>query len=402
MHLSSNFSVVLLAALLVLLVSGFAKGANHNENSSSHSVVTAENTGIQQVRNALPLNKTHASNNQSKKLKKKKKSKKQKRKDLKAKRKAGRRAQKTLRKKIGPVHKSHAPPSSEDSVESVDTVVVTPLLEKKVELNVNDADSKKGGVLKGSKKVDVSKKKVAESTGADDSMHAVDHVKSKSDEVELNTADDNVIKFEVNTIKSDIGDLNADLVLNHAESENDKSDIVVDGGTPSPIASNPETPVPNPHPEKNEMTLMKRGFIAILIVLAIIVIFAAIDHFANNGENRKKLIAMFGGAALAATAVAATTSQSVDPVVSTTASGIDIGLVLAITIPITLLVFAVIVLLLEYFHVIHIDFVSSIVESIKNVEISNSVANKTSDGISDARISGDLNSPDIDLESGVQ
>eukprot|EP01083_Nonionella_stella_P015125 42338_1 len=378
MHLSSNFSVVLLAALLVLLVSGFAKGANHNENSSSHSVVTAENTGIQQVRNALPLNKTHASNNQSKKLKKKKKSKKQKRKDLKAKRKAGRRAQKTLRKKIGPVHKSH------------------------VELNVNDADSKKGGVLKGSKKVDVSKKKVAESTGADDSMHAVDHVKSKSDEVELNTADDNVIKFEVNTIKSDIGDLNADLVLNHAESENDKSDIVVDGGTPSPIASNPETPVPNPHPEKNEMTLMKRGFIAILIVLAIIVIFAAIDHFANNGENRKKLIAMFGGAALAATAVAATTSQSVDPVVSTTASGIDIGLVLAITIPITLLVFAVIVLLLEYFHVIHIDFVSSIVESIKNVEISNSVANKTSDGISDARISGDLNSPDIDLESGVQ
>eukprot|EP01083_Nonionella_stella_P124476 375857_1 len=196
MHLSSNFSVVLLAALLVLLVSGFAKGANHNENSSSHSVVTAENTE-HKVRNTPPLNnladkssKAHASNNQSKKLKKKKKSKKQKRKDLKAKRKAGRRAQKTLRKKIGPVHKSH------------------------VELNVNDADSKKGGVLKGSKKVDVSKKKVAESTGADDSMHAVDHVKSKSDEVELNTADD--IKFEVNTIKSDIGDLN---------------------GTPSPIAS---------------------------------------------------------------------------------------------------------------------------------------------------------------------
>eukprot|EP01083_Nonionella_stella_P124475 375856_1 len=398
MHLSSNFSVVLLAALLVLLVSGFAKGANHNENSSSHSVVTAENTE-HKVRNTPPLNnladkssKAHASNNQSKKLKKKKKSKKQKRKDLKAKRKAGRRAQKTLRKKIGPVHKSH------------------------VELNVNDADSKKGGVLKGSKKVDVSKKKVAESTGADDSMHAVDHVKSKSDEVELNTADDNVIKFEVNTIKSDIGDLNADLVLNHAESENDKSDIVVDGGTPSPIASNPETPVPNPHPEKNEMTLMKRGFIAILIVLAIIVIFAAIDHFANNGENRKKSIAVFGGAALTATAVATTTSQSasspvgsiVDPVISTTASGIDIGLVLAIAIPITLVVFAVIVLLLEYFHVIHIEFVSSILESIKNVahdrsKISKSFAIKKPDGmISNVRISGDLNPPDIDLKSGLQ
>eukprot|EP01083_Nonionella_stella_P181775 652232_1 len=87
MHLSSNFSVVLLAALLVLLVSGFAKGANQNANSSPRFAVGAKNSGnpkgakeVLEVRNATPLNTladnsntTHASKNKSKKSKQKKK-----------------------------------------------------------------------------------------------------------------------------------------------------------------------------------------------------------------------------------------------------------------------------------------------------------------------------------------
>eukprot|EP01083_Nonionella_stella_P001858 5329_1 len=156
--------------------------------------------------------------------------------------------------------------------------------------------------------------------------------------------------------------------------------------------------------------------IVLLIVIIVIGIFCLIDFFTNDGEYVKKYanqaVALFGGAALTATAVT-TTSQSVpgegiiDPVVSAV-SGIDLGLVLAITIPATILVFTIVVLLLEFFNVIHIEFVASVLDGMKNlgrvglskISVSNSVAVKTSSDMSNSAISDDPDSNDIDLESG--
>eukprot|EP01083_Nonionella_stella_P001857 5325_1 len=156
--------------------------------------------------------------------------------------------------------------------------------------------------------------------------------------------------------------------------------------------------------------------IVFLILIIVIGIFCLIDYITNDGEYVKKYanqaVALFGGAALTATAVT-TTSQSVpgegiiDPVVSAV-SGIDLGLVLAITIPATILVFTIVVLLLEFFNVIHIEFVASVLDGMKNlgrvglskISVSNSVAVKTSSDMSNSAISDDPDSNDIDLESG--
>eukprot|EP01083_Nonionella_stella_P229038 811131_1 len=134
--------------------------------------------------------------------------------------------------------------------------------------------------------------------------------------------------------------------------------------------------------------------IVLLILIIVIGIFCLIDYITNDGEYVKKYakqaVALFGGAALTATTVTST-SQSVpgegiiDPVVSAV-SGIDLGLVLAITIPATILVFTIVVLLLEFFNVIHIEFVASVLDGMKNfgrvglskISVSNSVAVKTS------------------------